>query len=328
MKTVLFVSFTAVALFACKPQNAVIPAQDSPATEAVVDTGTAILGNYVNDSYARRGEGYDWVAVSIRPGAQDAIQVSVRSRADKKKPTCTFDANAYKEDEGQYIAVYEGTRIRFAFAGDSLVISTEDPAAADVLRFFCSGGATVAGTYRKLEGELDAAQVDPTSFMKVLNLQGIGFNVSSVPKGNENTLTVFTFGLNGQDYRETFVITGEHVVDAETEDLDADGSPELFIYTQSDGSGSYGSVYAFSVNNLKSMSQVFFPPIAEDPKINQGYMGHDEFTVVELRLTRQFPLYKAGDTNAGPTGGTRQVTYALKPGEAQKKLVVDQVTDY
>ena len=161
-----------------------------------------------------------------------------------------------------------------------------------------------------------------------MNLQGVGFNVSAVRKGNENTLTVFTFGLKAQDYRETFAITGEQVVDAETEDLDADGSPELFVYTQSDGSGSYGKVYAFSVNNLKSMSQVYFPPVAEDPKINPGYMGHDAFAVVENRLVQRFPVYKEGDTNANPTGGTRQVSYALKPGEAQKKLVVDKVSEY
>lgn len=328
MKKVLFIAISASLFLACKPHTNESPAQDSPAPESAVENGTSIFGSYVDNSYAQRAEGYDWVGVSIRPAAQEAIRVSVRSRADKKKPTCTLDTKAYKEGEGQYIAVHEGARIRFVFAGDSLVIAAEDPASAGVLNFFCSGGATVGGTYHKLDGELDAAQVDPTSFMKVLNLQGVGFNVSSVRKGNENTLTVFTFGLKGQDYRETFAITGEQVVEAETEDLDADGSPELFVYTQSDGSGSYGNVYAFSVNNMKSMSQVYFPPIAEDLKLNQGYMGHDEFTVVETRLSRRFPIYKEGDANANPTGGTRQVTYVLKPGEAQKKLVVDKVSEY
>ena len=266
--------------------------------------------------------------VSIRPGASEAIQVPVRSQADQKKPTCASDTKACKGGESCYATVHAGTRGLLDFSGDSLVISTEDPAASGVLNFLCSGGATVAGTYQKLQGALDPAQADPTSFMKVLNLEGAGFNVSAVRKGDANILTVFTFGLEGQDYRETFDITGKQVVDAETEDLDADGCPELFVYTQSDGSGRYGNVYAFYVNTLKSMSQVHFPPVAEDPKINPGYMGHDEFAVVETRLVQRFPLYKEGDTNANPTGGTRHVANILTRGEAMKKPVVDKVSEY
>ena len=45
-------------------------------------------------------------------------------------------------------------------------------------------------------------------------------------------------------------------------------------------------------------------------------MGHDEFRVVESSLVRRFPVYREGDTNAKPTGGTRQISYELKAGEA------------
>jgi len=49
-------------------------------------------------------------------------------------------------------------------------------------------------------------------------------------------------------------------------------------------------------------------------------MGHDQFAVVETNLVRRFPLYNRGDSNANPTGGTRQVTYKLVPGEAMGQL--------
>ena len=49
-------------------------------------------------------------------------------------------------------------------------------------------------------------------------------------------------------------------------------------------------------------------------------MGHDEFTVMENSLVRRFPIYKKNDSNAKPTGGTRQIEYKLKMGEASWQL--------
>ena len=51
-------------------------------------------------------------------------------------------------------------------------------------------------------------------------------------------------------------------------------------------------------------------------KDSEGSMGHDQFAVVESNLVRRFPLYNRGDSNAKHTGGIRQVTYKLVPGEA------------
>ena len=76
------------------------------------------------------------------------------------------------------------------------------------------------------------------------------------------------------------------------------------------------------------MSQVYFPPISENENINQGYMGHDEFSLIENTLVHRFPIYKTGDTNAAPTGGTRQIGYKLVEGEAMRKLEVDSVSEY
>ena len=292
-----------------------------------VQPDKSIFGNYVNDTYVIRHEGYDWVAVSIKEGKNNSILVSVRSRADKKKPTCTFDAIAYPEGENSYYSVYDGKKIVYTFSNKSITISTENEADKNILYFFCSGGATFAGSYKKINEPLDADQVDQTSFIKTLRLQGVGFTVSSIRKNDINTFTVFSFGLP-HEFNETFELIGSRVTGAEVEDLNADGSPELFIYTQSDGSGSYGNVHAFSVNNLKSMSMVHFPPIADNDDINNGYMGHDEFAVVENRLVQRFPVYNEGDTNANPTGGTRQISYKLTEGEAMRQLKVDKVSEY
>ncbi|MDH5245823.1 MAG: hypothetical protein OEW98_05185 [Betaproteobacteria bacterium] len=56
-------------------------------------------------------------------------------------------------------------------------------------------------------------------------------------------------------------------------------------------------------------------------------MGHDELRVVENALVRRFPVYRDGDTNAQPTGGTRQIRYKLGAGEAAWVLRQDRTVD-
>ena len=115
------------------------------------------------------------------------------------------------------------------------------------------------------------------------------------------------------------------VTGAEVADLDADGSPEVYVFVQSAGSGAYGSLVAFAANKRKSLSGIFLPPVAEHPEAGQGYMGHDQFSLSSTRLVRRFPVYRAGDPNAAPTGGMREVRYRLVPGEAGWLLRVDAV---
>ncbi len=287
-----------------------------------------VLGSYVSDDYSKRSEGYDWVAVSVMETESNNLNISIRSRADKKKPTCTFDAVAKKVDDKVYQTQIDGKSILFEFTNAQISITAEKEEDEGLLYFYCSGGASIAGTYLKINDPIDQSQIDKTKFKRVLNLQDVGFNVSSIEKDGKNTLTIFTFGLKEREYNETFNIDGEEVINAEVEDLNSDGSPELFVFTQSVGSGSYGNVYAFSVNNKKSMSEVYFQPTAENSEINKGYMGHDEFSLVENTLGQRFPIYKEGDTNAEPTGGTRQVSYRLVEGEAMRKLKVDKMTEY
>ena len=64
------------------------------------------------------------------------------------------------------------------------------------------------------------------------------------------------------------------------------------------------------------------------PETAAGYMGHDQFAVVENRLVRRFPVYLENDTNAAASGGTRQLQYRLEPGEAGWILRLDRVVDY
>jgi hypothetical protein len=56
-------------------------------------------------------------------------------------------------------------------------------------------------------------------------------------------------------------------------------------------------------------------------------MGHDQFSVAGDRLVQRFPIYRDGDPNAAPTGGTRRIEYRLEAGEAGWVLRVDAMAD-
>ena len=164
-------------------------------------------------------------------------------------------------------------------------------------------------------------------FDKVLKLQGITFHVQATNGGSINQVTIVPSGLDGSNEVMKQKIDG-FVTGAEVADLNNDGSPEVYVYVTSYGSGSYGSLVAYSANNKKSLSEIYFAPLKDDKKNFVGYMGHDEFTVVENSFVRRFPIYKKDDSNANPTGGTRQLQYKLLPGEATWQLRLVNSTEF
>ena len=143
-------------------------------------------------------------------------------------------------------------------------------------------------------------------FDQSYQLQGITFRVTSANKSSLNILTIQPNGLKLDNNPISIEIDGT-VTAAEIADLDGNGSPEIYVYINSAGSGSYGSLVAYAVNNGKSLSPIYMPPLSDNTINSVGYMGHDEFSIVELTLVRRFPIYLKGDTNAAPGGGTRHL---------------------
>ncbi|SFZ98900.1 lipoprotein, putative [hydrothermal vent metagenome] len=164
-------------------------------------------------------------------------------------------------------------------------------------------------------------------FDKVLKLEGITFHVQATKKGSLNKLTITPSGLSLRNDVIEQEIDGS-VTGAEIADINNDGSPEIYVYVTSAGSGSYGSLVAYSTNNKKSISEIYLSPLQDDKKNSIGYMGHDEFAVVENSFVRRFPIYKKEDSNAKPTGGMRQLQYKLVPGEATWQLKLVNKTEF
>lgn len=168
------------------------------------------------------------------------------------------------------------------------------------------------------------------SFSKKLCLQGFCFDLKAYGNGSLQTLKIKPTGLKLKNSNKEIILSDiDKVSNAEIEDLDSDGFPEILIYTKSAGSGSYGNVIGYSVNKGgKSLSQISFPDIYKDSKASKGYMGHDEFAIVETTFCRRFKEYNDTDSNAKPTGKTKQIQYKLKNGEASKKFVIDKILEF
>jgi len=165
------------------------------------------------------------------------------------------------------------------------------------------------------------------NFTKVLKLQDITFEITASNNGSLNQLTIKPSGLKSSNEVIKKEIEGT-VTGAQIADINKDGSPEIYVYINSAGSGSYGSIVAYSANNKKSISEIYLPAIEDDKKNSVGYMGHDGFSIIKNTLTREFPIYKQDDANCCPKGGTRKLEYKLLQGEAGWQLKVNKSTTH
>jgi hypothetical protein len=150
-------------------------------------------------------------------------------------------------------------------------------------------------------------------FDQILEAEGFSVHITSPNTPEKNDIILQPKGLKSVNDPVSLSVDGL-LTRAFLEDADSDNSPEVFLILTNPGSGSHGKILAFSTNGKKALTPIVIDEPA--PKHLEGYMGHDAFEVMENTLIRRFPVYKAGDTNASPSGGWRQIQYKLKPGEA------------
>lgn len=146
------------------------------------------------------------------------------------------------------------------------------------------------------------------SFSRLLTYNVYRFNVKASDKGA-------TRQLNVEAYRGTTLLTifqtatDGAVVGADVADIDQNHFPELYIFVRSDGSGSFGRIYGWQfLSQRKAEIKTIDWRLKET-----AYMGHDSLWIEKNLLCRRIPLYRPGDTNAEPTGGSRTIRYHLEP---------------
>jgi hypothetical protein len=136
-----------------------------------------------------------------------------------------------------------------------------------------------------------------------------GFRVQCNNKNTDkNEITVTPVNLKFEGTNPSFTVYGK-VTKAFTDDFNDDGSPDLVICVYSGDNGEIGAVAGLSYNADKSLVPIYFPDVYLDPKLREGYKGHDVFSDLTGTLLRKFPIYLPTDAPDKPTGGIRTVQY-------------------
>lgn len=267
------------------------------------------------------------MAVMVQPVSDSMYQIKVRSRIDRKKPSCRLDVEARRLNEHTLQAMLGGKPVLFAFLDSTLSIKPGQGSDAEVLSSCCSGGGSLAGTYTKSGAAFDSSQLDPRVFVKTLSYGPVSFEVSSTQVGAGQTIFIQPAGLHSDNKMVSAPLVGA-VTDAEVSDLNADGNPEVLVFTRAAGSVPYGDVVAFTAKDGKTLTQVFLPNLMEDAALEKGYRGYDQFSVEGHTLVRSYPLYEgtpSGDFKR--SGRIREVRYSLDKGTAVKEFTVEKVSE-
>jgi hypothetical protein len=179
-----------------------------------------------------------------------------------------------------------------------------------------------ANAEKREDDELLFADEAP-GFEATRQLLGITFKV--VSSGNQ--LTIAPAGLEIDNGPITEVLKGV-VRSVEVADINSDGSPEIYVFIAEPAGEMRAGLIAYSANKKKSLSDIYLPPLEEDPESCRGYRGRDEMAVVEGIVARRFPIFPDDAAKAEATGKTRQLQYKLQAGEAGWVLKVDRVIEY
>ncbi|MGH7676944.1 MAG: hypothetical protein ACRENU_00675 [Gemmatimonadaceae bacterium] len=126
------------------------------------------------------------------------------------------------------------------------------------------------------------------------------------------------------DNRRVQLSLASTVVGVEVGDLNGDNWPELLVYLASEEPDRHGDVIGFSSNAGKSMSQIYFPPLAGTPRAHSGYSGHDDFVIDQGALVQMFPITEDGMA----TSKIRRIRYKLVDGESARTLQIEGISDY
>ena len=166
-------------------------------------------------------------------------------------------------------------------------------------------------------GKIHAQQVTFEKIDTTMKIGKYGCKVSCRNKEiKSNMLAIRPIGFESPASESMNLPVRGRVSAAMVDDLNSDGLADLILFIYTDSVALHGTVYVMVSQDSKTIVPAGLPDPALDGKINTGYKGHDVFSMLEGTVLLRFPIFKQGDKDDAPTGGTRTVQYSLTKGES------------
>lgn len=153
--------------------------------------------------------------------------------------------------------------------------------------------------------------VQDCSFKKSVKQGSYVFNITSQP-ADGCAIQIIEVAVK---YRNKQIANFKTDVDflaenAWVSDLNGDGKPKLAVASRSLRSNGSGTLDVYWLDD-KTLRRTTMP----DHEEGVGYQGHDTFRLDGSKIVRSFPVYRDGDPDNHPSGGTRTLDYVFSDGK-------------
>ncbi|WP_417377648.1 amidase family protein [Gimesia sp.] len=156
-------------------------------------------------------------------------------------------------------------------------------------------------------------RINPGKPLKqIIKSHGIVFRITSpgIHFGNSYTLTASSAHHPNTVVREN--LTGL-ISRIEARDLDQDGLPELFVFSEDKTAGE--SMLVYSSDNQTLLKKIEIPKLTDRAE----HHGKDHYSLTDTCLIRTFPLYSEDADDQHSTGIFRRITYRLNAMKFEQK---------
>jgi hypothetical protein len=160
------------------------------------------------------------------------------------------------------------------------------------------------------------AQITFSKIDTTMKVGKTGFKVNSRNKEiGSNMASIRPIGYESPANETMNIPVRGRVSYVQVDDLNNDGVADLVMVIYTDSAAKHGTVLVLMSDGTKSILPCTLPDAALDGKINTGYKGSDQFSMMEGTLLQKFPVFKPGDKDTA-TGGNRVVQYNFARTEA------------
>lgn len=148
------------------------------------------------------------------------------------------------------------------------------------------------------------------SYSRHLQQKGISYDIASRPAGGCSVQIVTVGARRGNKKLAGVKADVDYLAhSARMVDLAGDGVPELAVTSRTNGGIASEVVDLYWLDGEK-VHRAAVPELEN----GSGYRGGDHFYFEDRMLVRTIPVYRDGDSDSRPTGGTRSLKYEYRAG--------------